>query len=62
MQILSAPEDEEELFIYLVVSKVEVNVVLVKEKGKKQKPMFYTSKMLLDDETRYNSLEKILFL
>ena len=33
--ILAMPEDGEELFLYLAVSKVAVSVVLVREEGKK---------------------------
>ena len=58
--ILSTPKDEEELFLYFVVSEVEVSAILVTEEGKKQKPVFYTSKMLLDAETRYNNIEKMV--
>ena len=58
--MLSAPEDGEELFLYLAVSEVAVSGVLVKEENKKQRPVFYTSKMLLDAETRYSNLEKMV--
>ena len=34
--------------------------VLIREEGKKQRPVFYTNKMRLDVETRYNSLEKMV--
>ena len=37
-----------------------VSGVLVREENKKQKPVFYTSKMLLDAETRYSDLEKMV--
>ena len=46
--------------MYLVVSEVAVSGVLVREENKKQKPVFYTSKMLLDAETRYSDLEKMV--
>ena len=55
---LSAPEDGDELFLYLAVFEVAVSGVLVREENKKQKPVFYTSKMLLDVEMRYSDLEK----
>ena len=35
--ILSAPEDGEELFLYLAISKVAVSAILVKEGNKKHK-------------------------
>ena len=50
----------EDLFLYLAVSEVAVSAVLVREENKKQKPVFYTSKMLLDAEMRYNDLEKMV--
>ena len=56
--ILSTLEDEEELFLYLPVLEVALSAVLVREESRKQKTVFYTSKMLLDAETRYNNLEK----
>ena len=57
---LSAPEDGEDLFLYLAVSEVAVRAQLVREESKKQKSVFYTSKMLLDAEMRYNDLEKMV--
>ena len=42
------------------VSEVAVSGVLVREENKKQKLIFYTSKMLLDAETRYSDLEKMV--
>ena len=37
-----------------------ISAMLVQEENKKQKPIFYTSKMLLDAETRYNDLETMV--
>ena len=56
--ILSSPLLEEDLFIYLAVSEVAVSAVLFHEKNKKQRPVFYVSRMLLDVETRYSAVEK----
>ena len=58
--ILSAPEDGDDLFLYLAVSEVAISVVLVREENIKQRPIFYTSKILLDAETRYSDLEKMV--
>ena len=44
--ILSSPLLEDELFMYLVVSEVTVSVVLFREKNKKERPVFYVSRML----------------
>ena len=58
--ILLAPCEEEDLFLYLVVSDIVVSGVLVREEGGRQKLVFYTSKMLLDAEMRYNTMEKMV--
>lgn len=55
--IILAPEEEEYLLLYLAILDVTVSAVLLREEGGKQKPVFYTSKMLLDAETWYNSME-----
>jgi len=58
--ILSAPNEEEDLFLYLAILYVVVSGVLVREEGGRQKPVFYTSKMLLDAKMRYNTIEKMV--
>ncbi|XP_062089371.1 uncharacterized protein LOC133795918 [Humulus lupulus] len=58
--VLSAPEQDEELYMYLVVTSVVVSATLFKEVEGKQKPIFYVSKTLLDAETRYSMLEKLV--
>ena len=58
--VLFASEDGEELFLYLAISEVAVSGVLVREENKKQKLVFYTSMMLLNAETRYSDLEKMV--
>ena len=37
-----------------------VSAVLFREENKKQRPVFYVSRMLLDLETRYNAVEKMV--
>ena len=59
--ILSSPLPEEELFRYLAVSEVTVSTVLFRDESKKQRPVFYVSRMLLDAETCYSAVEKIVF-
>ena len=44
----------------MAISKVVISAVLVREENRKQKPIFYTSKMLLDAETSYIDLEKMV--
>ncbi|XP_062088902.1 uncharacterized protein LOC133795468 [Humulus lupulus] len=54
--LLSKPLEGEILYLYLSVS---VSAVLVREEERKQKPIYYTSKALLDAETSYTHLEKL---
>ena len=49
--LLSRPKDREQLFIYLVVSKGAVSVVLIREEEGKQFPVYYVSKSLLGHAT-----------
>ncbi|KAI3707588.1 hypothetical protein L6452_26214 [Arctium lappa] len=58
--LLSKPQDNEVLQLYLVVSSNAVSAILVKEEDKHQLPIYYVSKSLLDTETRYSSIEKLL--
>ena len=59
--LLSPFKLREELFLYLAVSPVAVNAVLVKEKDKVQKLVYYTSKTLWGAEERYPPMEKLTF-
>ena len=54
--ILSAIEEEEDLFLYLAVSDVAVSAVVVREE-EGRKNQCYMRRMLLDAETRYNATE-----
>ena len=58
--ILSSPLPKEDLFIYLAVSEVAVSAVLFREENKKQRYVFYVIIMLLDAETRYSAVEKMV--
>ncbi|XP_056847422.1 uncharacterized protein LOC130498094 [Raphanus sativus] len=57
--LLSKPLEGEVLLLYLVISEHAVSAVLVREEGRKQHPIYYVSKSLLDAETRYSHLEKL---
>ena len=57
--ILLAPEINEDLFMYLSVSEHALSVVLLKDQGI-QHPIYYISKTLVDAETRYLPLEKLV--
>lgn len=45
-------------FLYLRVADLIVNILLVWEEEKVQKPIYYTSKVLYDAETKYIKVEK----
>uniref|UniRef100_A0A2N9FKE2 Uncharacterized protein n=1 Tax=Fagus sylvatica TaxID=28930 RepID=A0A2N9FKE2_FAGSY len=55
---LSIPNPGEPLFLYLAVSDHAVSVVLVRELGQEQKPVFFVSKAMDKTELRYLPLEK----
>ena len=58
--ILLAPNEEDDLFLYLAISNVAVSAILVREERRRKKPVFYMSKMLLDAEMRYSTMEKMV--
>ena len=47
--------------MYLAVSLYVVSSTLVKEEGKIQKPIYYTSRVLRGTEGRYPIMEKLAF-
>ena len=57
--MLTAPKPEEDLFMYLLVSDPVVSAVLLRYRGVEQ-PVYYISKTLVDTETRYLPLEKLV--
>ena len=57
--MLTAPEPGEDLFMYLLVSDHVVSVVLLRDQGVQQL-VYYISKTLVDAETRYLPLEKLV--
>ena len=57
--MLTAPESGEDLFMYLSVSDHAVSAVLLRDRGMQQ-PVYYISKTLVDTETRYLPLEKLV--
>ena len=58
--LLSNPIEGEKFYLYLVVSEEIVSVALVKEEEKVQWSAYYVGKRLLDAETRYPELEKLV--
>ncbi|KAG7552243.1 Retrotransposon gag domain [Arabidopsis thaliana x Arabidopsis arenosa] len=57
--VLSKPEVDEKLYLYVLVSKHAVSGVLVREDRGEQKPIYYISKSMTDPETRYTMMEKL---
>ena len=51
----------EELYLYLAVTPHAVSSALVREEGKVQKPVYYTSRALRGVEGRYPQIEKLAF-
>ncbi|XP_024039207.1 uncharacterized protein LOC112097847 [Citrus clementina] len=56
--LLSTPREGDQLLLYLAISKWATSSVLVREEEGKQHPVYYTSKALVDAETRYPLMEK----
>ena len=57
--MLTAPDSGEDLFMYLSMSDHAISVVLLKDRGIQQ-PVYYISKTLVNAETRYLPLEKLV--
>ena len=57
--MLTAPDPEEDLFMYLLVSNYVVNAVLLRDQGV-QHPVYYISKTLVNAETKYLPLKKLV--
>ena len=51
----------EELYLYLVVTPHAVSSALIREEGRVQKPVYYTSRALRGAEARYPQIEKLAF-
>lgn len=58
--LLSKPSDEEMLQLYLAFSNISVGTILTREAKNQQLPIYCVNKALLDAETRYSSLEKLV--
>ena len=57
--MLATPEPREDLFMYLSVFDHVVSTVLLRDRGMQQ-PVYYVSKTMVDAETRYLPLEKLV--
>ena len=59
--LLSPSIPGEELYLYLVVSTHTVSLMLIREEGKIQKLVYYTSRALRGAEGQYPMMEKLAF-
>ena len=57
--MLTASDPGEDLFMYLSVSDHTVSAVLLRDQGV-QHPIYYINKTVVDAETRYLPLEKLV--
>ncbi|GJX97884.1 reverse transcriptase domain-containing protein [Tanacetum coccineum] len=60
LPMLIAPEEKEELIIYLAASKEAVSVVLMTKREAKQMPIYFVSRALRGPEVNYTSMEKLV--
>ncbi|GJV43678.1 reverse transcriptase domain-containing protein [Tanacetum coccineum] len=60
LPMLTAPDEKEELVIYLVASKEAVSVVLMTKREAKQMPIYFVSRALRGPEVNYTSMEKLV--
>ena len=51
----------EELYLYLAITPHVVSSALIREEGRVQKPVYYTSRALRGAEARYPQIEKLAF-
>lgn len=50
--LLAKPAPREEMFLYLATSPLVMSIVLIQEKARVQKPIYYISQILRDIETQ----------
>lgn len=62
LPILSSLEPGEELFLDLSNYDVSVSAVLFSEENKKQRPIFYVSKMMTEAKKKYDAMEKLILV
>ncbi|XP_028097557.1 uncharacterized protein LOC114297340 [Camellia sinensis] len=58
--LLATPSLSDPLILYLEISDWVVSTVLLKEELGEQRPIYYVSKAMVDAETRYLPLEKLI--
>ena len=58
--VMSKPEVDEVLFVYIVVASHAVSLVLIRINSGMQRPIYYVSRLLHEAEVRYLPLEKAI--
>ena len=59
---MSSPEIDEVLFAYIAVAPHAMSLVLIQVDSGIQRPVYYVSRSLLEDEIRYLPLEKAILV
>ncbi|XP_022135947.1 uncharacterized protein LOC111007781 [Momordica charantia] len=57
--LLAKPLPGDKLHLYLAVSDSAVSSTVIKQEGVRQSPIYYTSKVMIEVETRYPQMEKL---
>ncbi|GJW41850.1 reverse transcriptase domain-containing protein [Tanacetum coccineum] len=60
LPMLTAPEKQEELIVYLAASKEVVSAVLMTEREARQMPIYFVSRALRGPEVNYTAMEKLV--
>ncbi|GJZ13739.1 reverse transcriptase domain-containing protein [Tanacetum coccineum] len=60
LHMLTAPEEQEKLIIYLAASKEAVSAVLMTKREARQMPIYFVSRALRGPEVNYTSMEKLV--
>ena len=59
---MSSPEIDEVLYAYIVVAPHAMSLVLIQVNSGIQRPVYYVSRSLHEDEIRYLPLEKAILV
>ncbi|GJV51801.1 reverse transcriptase domain-containing protein [Tanacetum coccineum] len=60
LPMLTAPEEQEELIVYLAASKEAVSAVLMTEREARQMPIYFVIRALRGPEVNYTPMEKVV--
>ncbi|GKC89875.1 reverse transcriptase domain-containing protein [Tanacetum coccineum] len=60
LPVMVAPQEKEELIIYLAATKEAISVVLMTERDGRQKPIYFVSRALRGLEINYTLIEKLV--